>query len=238
MTAREIAEKLESHFHDHRYPLENVYLFRWESDFLSVTKEGLVYEFEIKLSKSDFKADFKKKDKHRILNSFNKGGLSIRRNSEHRDYERVASASTFEIPGRFKKDQMDIVSRWYTDIQIENICQCAPNRFYYCCPPGIITPDRLPPYAGLIEIADIVTIIRRAPPLHKAKISFSAGFLDKYFWKYRNIKNQHKILLANTAHLQDQVNTLAQFIRDNNLEKVYEDSNYFYLYDLPKTNMV
>jgi len=32
----------------------------WESDLLSVTTSGLVHEFEIKITKSDFLADFKK----------------------------------------------------------------------------------------------------------------------------------------------------------------------------------
>lgn len=38
-----------------------------ESDFLLKTKSGYWYEAEIKISFSDFKADFKKKEKHQIL---------------------------------------------------------------------------------------------------------------------------------------------------------------------------
>ncbi len=40
-----------------------------EADFLSVTKAGLIHEYEIKLSISDYKADFKKKRKHRELST-------------------------------------------------------------------------------------------------------------------------------------------------------------------------
>ena len=52
-----------------RYHLNGLYTFSytWESDFLALTKSGYLYEGEVKISKSDFKADFKKKEKHNIL---------------------------------------------------------------------------------------------------------------------------------------------------------------------------
>lgn len=50
------------------YMLENLKVYNWESDFLKITKSGYVYEFEIKISRADFKNDFKnKKDKHSLL---------------------------------------------------------------------------------------------------------------------------------------------------------------------------
>ena len=53
-----------------KYTAGNLYLFRhnWETDFLVVQKNGYCYEIEIKISRSDFFNDFKKKDKHTILN--------------------------------------------------------------------------------------------------------------------------------------------------------------------------
>ena len=39
---------------------------RWEADLISVTKSGFLHEYEIKISLSDFKNDFKKK-KHNTL---------------------------------------------------------------------------------------------------------------------------------------------------------------------------
>jgi len=38
-----------------------------ECDVISVSKAGLIYEFEIKRSRNDFNADFKKVHKHRML---------------------------------------------------------------------------------------------------------------------------------------------------------------------------
>lgn len=73
-----IVEKLRWHFLSPstvRYHINGLYVFShtWESDYLSLTKSGYLYEGEVKISKSDFKADFKKKDKHTLLQeSYNK----------------------------------------------------------------------------------------------------------------------------------------------------------------------
>lgn len=71
-----IVDKLSQHLLSSsttRYLLNNLYVFSncWESDYLSLTNSGYFYEGEVKISKSDFKADFKKEQKHLILeNSF------------------------------------------------------------------------------------------------------------------------------------------------------------------------
>ena len=52
-------------FHSHRYRFLNVFFFENESDFLSFMPNGFCYEVEVKISRSDFKADFKK-NKHII----------------------------------------------------------------------------------------------------------------------------------------------------------------------------
>lgn len=51
-----------------KYQIENLMVYNWESDSLLITRSDLVYEFEIKISKADFKNDFKHKvEKHQIL---------------------------------------------------------------------------------------------------------------------------------------------------------------------------
>jgi hypothetical protein len=44
----------------HELIVPNSQLFGWESDLVSVTKSGVIFEFEIKISRSDFLADLKK----------------------------------------------------------------------------------------------------------------------------------------------------------------------------------
>lgn len=47
------------------YPVvPNVYLFHEESDLISVTPAGYIHEYEIKLSRPDFTADFRTKRRH------------------------------------------------------------------------------------------------------------------------------------------------------------------------------
>ena len=50
-----------------KYLLHNLYVFGWESDYLAKTNAGYWYEVEIKISLADFKADFKKREKHYAL---------------------------------------------------------------------------------------------------------------------------------------------------------------------------
>jgi hypothetical protein len=48
----------------HQLIINNIHLYEWESDLLSVTGAGFVHEYEIKRTAADFRADFKKKCKH------------------------------------------------------------------------------------------------------------------------------------------------------------------------------
>lgn len=55
-------------FNSIKYRAENLNIYAWESDSLAVTKSGYAYEYEIKISRADFKNDFKhKKIKHQLL---------------------------------------------------------------------------------------------------------------------------------------------------------------------------
>lgn len=53
-----------------KYDIDNLFVFKdWESDKVLITKSGYIYEFEIKVSKSDFKNDFKhKEEKYKNFN--------------------------------------------------------------------------------------------------------------------------------------------------------------------------
>lgn len=55
-----------------KYRAENLWIYTWESDFWLMTKSNLCYEFEIKISKADFKNEFKHKtEKHALLENNN-----------------------------------------------------------------------------------------------------------------------------------------------------------------------
>lgn len=56
---------MEEKHHEYILPNSNQF-FSWEADLLSVTKAGLIHEFEIKLNIYDFKADAKKYKHYKI----------------------------------------------------------------------------------------------------------------------------------------------------------------------------
>lgn len=65
-TEKKIQERLQEHFMSYsnvRYFAENLYIYDYESDLWIMTKSGLSYEFEIKISRADFRNDFRHKQK-------------------------------------------------------------------------------------------------------------------------------------------------------------------------------
>lgn len=70
MCERLIQNKLYVEFESrrHRLIVPNTTLLGWESDLVSVTAAGFLCEYEIKISRSDFRADLKK-IRHRILDA-------------------------------------------------------------------------------------------------------------------------------------------------------------------------
>ena len=70
MTEKDIQNTLYRKFlcRNFKYMFNNVYFYNWESDFLGINDNHYTHEFEIKISRSDFKADFKHKiAKHGLL---------------------------------------------------------------------------------------------------------------------------------------------------------------------------
>lgn len=54
----------------HRFMVPNVQVFGWESDFISVTRDDFVYEYEIKISRSDFLLDLQKHRHHQLAHLY------------------------------------------------------------------------------------------------------------------------------------------------------------------------
>jgi len=71
MTEKEIQftlyKYLEYRLHHKHITPNSKSIFDWEADIVSVTNSGYVYEFEIKRTLADYRADFKKEEKHSRL---------------------------------------------------------------------------------------------------------------------------------------------------------------------------
>lgn len=154
-----------------KYVMENLTVYKWESDTLLVTKSGYAYEIEIKISRADFRNDFKhKKNKHLFL-------------------ERKAGDLGAVLDDRYR-----------------------PNYFYYAVPEGLISPDEVPDYAGLIYIHPLsswphfrVDNVKVATQLHKTKFDAERlGLMDKFYYNYRNWKQSFESKFEDYKHLLDE----------------------------------
>jgi len=128
---------------NHDYILNNVFMFNWESDLFAISKSGYSVEIEVKISRSDYLADFKKR-KHDLFNT--------------------------------------------PDPAVE-----IPNRFYFACPEGMIKPEEVPSYAGLIWCESRYAnyhVAKKAPILHRNKIDFTSRLLSKYYHTSLNTRSR------------------------------------------------
>lgn len=178
-TEEYIQKKLDGFFAEStkKYVLENLYVFRWESDKLIETKSGLIYEFEIKISRSDFKNDFKKKDKHIIL-----------------------EGKETHIP-TFEKLESIYKERYEKNYLVSHFKK--PNYFYYAVPEGMIDKEDVPDYAGLIYVMpddgefkfNYLKLVKMAPKLHDTKYTDDDLNLgEKFYYNMLSWKDKFRYL--------------------------------------------
>lgn len=75
LTSKDIADSLRQKFFSHKYLINNAFIYEWESDFFTITELDYAFEFEIKVTKGDFKDDFNKREKHVLLESADPSGF-------------------------------------------------------------------------------------------------------------------------------------------------------------------
>lgn len=162
--------------HDHRF--ENIFVHRWEADLFSVTKTGYCYEIEVKVSKSDFLADFKK-PKHHLFSTI-KNGYGILKDPGILGY----SINT-------KHPHCNL-----TAIPVNSMN--VPNVFYFAMPWPVIKQIRttdIPDYAGLLHCHENgYEVLKKAPYIHKDKVDPAKLLFDKYYWKYEQLRIQNSDL--------------------------------------------
>ena len=166
LTEQSIQRRLNHFFASWKYNVDGLYVFEWESDKLIWTKSGYIYEFEIKISRADFKNDFKnKKEKHLILKGPTEEERFMPYFYENYEYNKHLYKSFDDYVARTEKDSSYLIAN-----------HRRPNYFYYAVPEGLIQPEEVPEYAGLIwilkeyrDVRSAYTIPKQAPALHKQK---------------------------------------------------------------------
>lgn len=166
MKTTEVQSAVNTFFCNNDHRIANCYFFEWESDFFTLTSSGYSVEVEVKVSKADFKKDFThKQDKHRIFSKRNKHAVCLKHGW---------STSTI------------------TPIKFVNPKEKLPNKFYYACPPNLISVGEVPEYAGLLYVNKYGScdVVKQAPFLHKNKRDFNKELMQKYFFRHREIHSQ------------------------------------------------
>ncbi len=166
-TEESIATILRSHYNQgYTYRLNNIFIYGadWESDFFCVDDEGYATEFEIKISRADFKGDFRKY-KHLLFRKIEKRGLLM------------------------------------------------PNKFYYVVPDGMVSPDDIPRYAGLIYVVGShLKVIRRAPYLHREKRDYRRIIAPKVYDRYSVQRRQLAVVRHENMELKKIIKEFARLL--------------------------
>lgn len=205
MTEKIIQKALFLKFDSHQYRFANVFFFENESDFLSFLPSGYCYEIEIKISRSDFKADFKK-IKHQIHthnSSGNKYYIDRTGNTRMmnptwefcRDFPELVIAEEYRSWNRRNYQEMDIRLSFipYSRIEFRAVAnEKLPNKFFYAVPAGLISKDEVPEYAGLLYINEdlSVTKIKDGKFIHRDVLSVNKLFNKTYFAYQRELYSQ------------------------------------------------
>jgi len=171
-----------------KYRLNNAYIFKedWESDFFVQKENGYCYEFEVKISRSDFFNDKKKVNKHLILGTGKYQHESTRYNSNATSRE----------------------DRWISEFTEKEYTK-RPNKFYYVVPDGMISKEEVPSYAGLMYFRNGgLRTIKEAPFIHKEKIQFESTLCKKFYVYWLNEKFNARMVKRELEYYKNRVEEL------------------------------
>lgn len=196
-------------FHNHEHKMLNKYIFRrdWESDFFCVSKSGYTIEVEVKMSRSDFLADFAK-SKHKLFKAV----------QEHKQYlvERIGLREHWYTPELDGKKYATATAEC-TAIKIHDLFNCLlPNKYWFACPEGLIEEKDVPEYAGLFYVNDESNSfhsgypVKTAPFIHKRKLNLPTLLFDKYHYGYQSQANEIETLKYKLWEANEKIKNLTE----------------------------
>lgn len=218
LTAADINQALRGFYQNHDYKLENSYIFNWESDFFCIAKgSGYMYETEVKISRSDFKADFTKFHKHELLVR-HKETIYIKP-SGYVEKKPLKTPDGKWLVDERRMQQYEIVSSGinYVKPQIS-----IPNRFYYACPENLLKKEEMPVYAGLLYLSEggHVRKIKEAPILHKNNLMMRKRsiLMDKFYYQGLEWRHQARTLESANKSLNNEIGRMLEILKKHNID--------------------
>ena len=223
LTEQSIQRRLNHVFASWKYNVDGLFVFEWESDKLIWTKTGYIYEFEIKISRADFKNDFKnKKEKHIILKGPTEEERFMPSFYQNYEWNKHLYNSIDDCKARIKPGDSHLIES-----------HKKPNYFYYAVPEGLIQPEEVPEYAGLIYILkeyhyerQSYVIVKKAPCLHKQKYKDGElNLAEKFWWNWQSDRQLRK----EAQKERDEVSkALQEELQCRNQEETYKDLKWKY----------
>jgi len=180
LTEKLIQKALWELWQSHPYKIVNSFYFNSEQDWLSFLTSLYCYEAEIKISRSDFRADFKKK-KHKEFEACLKSKkIAVQKEGEWKVDRRRDSVINMELTEirsyeRFNRQTGAIIANeTFTETigtrirYIDTTGKRLPNRFWFATPEAMVKKEEVPKHAGLIYVTEEgeAYIAKRAPLLH------------------------------------------------------------------------
>ena len=162
-----------------KYVIDGLFVFQWESDKLFEMKSGIIYEFEIKISRSDFKNDFSHKQIKHIALCRKIGDMF--KEQEHWN----------TLLERKRKIYPAITTEILKNIYHSRIPVRTPNFFYYAVPKGMIDVSEVPSYAGLVYVSEDgnLSVEKKAPQLHNDRYTdVELGLSEKFYYNMTKAK--------------------------------------------------
>ena len=217
LTEQSIQKRLNHFFATWKYNVDGLFVFQWESDKLIWTKTGYIYEFEIKISRADFKNDFKhKKDKHIILKGPTKEERFMPSFYQSYEWNKHLYKSIDDCKERIKPGDNYLIES-----------HKKPNYFYYAVPEGLIQPEEVPEYAGLIYILkeyryeqQSYVVAKKAPCLHKQKYKDGELNLAEKFWY--NWQNDRRLCKEAWRNVEDMRRQMREELEAKDQEMTYK----------------
>jgi len=148
---------------NYNYVVPNFFVGMYEFDMFCLnTRSKYFTEYEIKITKADFKKDFKKGNRQ----------INFEKSNGYADRHYIYSSKH----GNFSNGKID---KW------------TPNKFCFVVPFGLIARDEIPDYAGLMiydENRDSVSYIKSGKFIHRneAPDEIYRMLLDKCYWRYKH----------------------------------------------------
>ncbi len=191
MTPEKIYDAVNWFLGNHEHRLQNCFMFAWESDFFAISKSHYSVEVEVKVSRSDYLADFKK-PKHKLFENVAKT-IYCRNDG--------LSKEGFQVKDPAEKYGWKWVYYESTRVSFVNPQELTPNKFYFACPEGMVKPEEVPSYAGLIYLPHEYSTsapcyeAKKAPFMHKHRKDFTGDLMGKYYYRVLDARRELGLVL-------------------------------------------